>query len=251
MNTGELLDHVANHMLDDRATLLAGENDELFSDATVVRYLNDAQNKLARDAMVIEDFETAAICEIDLTENNQFFALHKSILQVKAARLSDTDVDLLRVGYDDARLLPNHHAYEPDYWDVNVSYTDTPGRPARYSTDMGTRKLRLDRPVDAATALLTLNLTVVRLPLTPLTTADPNASPEVPEEFHLDLCLYAAGSCLKNTADIDAELRSLGRQMVNDFEDKVASAKRDKQRLQQRRPRFRFRGWVNGDRFGR
>jgi hypothetical protein len=76
---------------------------------------------------------------------------------------------------------------------------------------------------------------------------DPDCTPEVPEEFHLELCQFAAGSCLKNTADIDAEMRSLGRQWVKDFEDMVEKAKRDRERLQQAAPRFRFGGWVNGD----
>lgn len=112
---------------------------------------------------------------------------------------------------------------------------------------MGTRTLRIDTAPDADAADLKIILTVVRLPLVELQASAPDCEPEVPEEFHLELARFAAGSCLKNTADIDSELRGLGRQWVKDFEDMVKDGKRDKQRLQQSPPRFRFRGWVNGD----
>ena len=217
------------------------------SDELVLRYLNEAQRLLARVGLVLEDRATPEVTIIPLSEGEQFYPLHKSILQVKAARLNDTDLDLTRVGYDDNRIVPSLHAFAPDYWDVNNAYTQPPGRPARYSVDMGTRTLRIDTPPNAATADLKLLLTVMRLPLVELKADAPDCEPEVPEEFHLELCRFAAGSCLKNTADIDSELRSLGKNWVNDFDQMALDAKRDKQRLQQSPPRFRFRGWVNGD----
>lgn len=251
MKTSELLEHVAKHQLDDRANLLEGASDELFEDSVVLRYLNAGQRLLARDAWVIEDRATAAVCEIQLEENVLVYPLHASILHVRSARLSDTELDLTRVGYEDSRHVVSLHAFTPEHWDVNNAYTAPPGRPYRFSTDMGIRELRLDVKPDATTAALKLNLAVVRLPLAPLSMDTPDAEPEVPEEYHLDLCQYAAGSCIRNTADIDAEYRSLGKQWVNDFEEMVAKAKRDRDRLQQAPPRFRFRGWVSGHADGR
>jgi hypothetical protein len=245
VKTSELIEHTAGPMLDDRANLLEGASDQLFATSTVLRYLNEAQMILCREGLVLEDKTTPTVCEITLVEGQAEYDLHPSILIVKAARLSDTDIDLGRVGYDDNRYLSDFIAYEPDYWDVNFSFTAENGRPSRYSTDMGTRTIRLSDAPDADHAGLKLKLTVIRLPLSPLAEDEPDAEPEVPEQYHLSLCKYAAGSCLSGTADVDSELRSLGRTWVNDFNEMARKAKRDKQRLNQPRPRFRFRGWVN------
>lgn len=244
MKTSELLEHITGPMLDDRAELLEGANDQLFRNSTVIRYLNEAESKLCREAWVLEDLTTAAICEITLALGVNSYALHKSILHVKAARLSDSDVDLLRVGYDDNRLLPIATVPDPDFWDINIALLENPGRPQRYSTDMGTRIIRVRAAPDAAAAALKLKLSVVRMPLVPMSEDNMDKVPEVPEEHHLDLCKYAAGSCLANTADIDADLRSLGRSWVAEFNEMCKKAKRDRERLQQSPPQFRFGGWV-------
>ena len=247
MKTSELLEHIAGPMLDDRAELLEGANDQMFKDSTVLRYLNEAENKLCREAWVLEDLTTAAICEVALTLGTNNYALHKSILHVKAARLSDSEVDLLRVGYNDNRLLPIATVPDPDFWDINIALLENPGRPQRYSTDMGTRIIRVRAAPDATAAALKLKLSVVRLPLVPMAEDAPDKAPEVPEEYHLELCKFAAGSCLANTADIDAGLRTLGRTWVAEFNEMCQLAKRDRERLQQSPPQFRFGGWVRGD----
>jgi hypothetical protein len=246
MKTSELLEHITGPMLDDRAELLAGASDQLFKDSTVIRYLNEAERKLCRDAWVLEDLSTPAVCEVPLKENDLDYLFHESILHIKAVRLSDSDVDLLRVGYDDNRLLPYVSVADPDFWDVNVIYSETPGRPQRYSVDMGTRIIRVRNKPDAAAGALKLKLSVVRLPITLMSEENPDKEPEVPEEHHLELCKFAAGSCLANTADIDADLRSLGRAWVNEFNKMCDDAKRDRQRRQQSAPQFRFGGWARG-----
>lgn len=246
MKTSELLDHITGPMLDDRPDLLNGANDQLFADSTVIRYLNDGEQKLARDAWVIEDLTTPSVTQIQLAQNQNNYVFHKSILFVKAVRLSDSDVDLIRVGYNDNHIYPNTGISDPDFWDINTPQLETSGRPQRYSTDMGVRVLRVRRKPDATNAVLQLLLSVVRLPLVPMSADQPDKEPEVPEEYHLKLANYAAGMCLKNTADIDAELRKLGTQWVAEFDDLCLKAKRDRQRRQQSMPRFRFLAWGRG-----
>jgi len=244
VKTSELIEHTTGPMLDDRANLLEGASDELFATSTVLRYLNDAQMKLCREGLVLEDKKTAVVCEITLVAGKQEYDLHPSILIVKAARLSDSDIDLARVGYDDNRWLPGFIDSTPEHWDVNQIFVAEPSRPGRFSTDMGTRTIRLDCEPNTDSVGLKVKLSVIRLPLAPLSEETDN-EPEVPEQYHLDLCRFAAGSCLAGTADIDADLRSLGRSWVSEFNDMATKAKRDKQRLHQPRPRFRFGGWVN------
>lgn len=247
MKTSELLEHITGPMLDDRADLVSGVSDELFKDTTVLRHLNEAQRIMCRRAWVLEDLTTAAICQIQMLLDTQDYALHRTILHVKSARLSDSDIDLGRVGYNDNHLYANSYHVDPDFWDQNAITTENSGRPQRYSVDMGTRVLRVRRKPDATAALLTLNMNVVRLPLTTLDPGtDPNSEPEIPEEHHLDLTLYAAGMCLTTTADVDASLRALGRDWLSQFDDKVTAAKRDRQRRQQAMPQFRFSRWGSG-----
>lgn len=246
MKTSELLDHITGPMLDDRADLLEGASDQLFKDETVIRYLNQGEQKLARDAWVIEDLTTPTVTQIQLIENVNNYEFHKSILFVKAVRLNDSDIDLIRVGYNDNRIYPDVQYMDPDFWDINTQNIETAGRPQRYSTDLGTRVIRIRRKPDPVAALLKLQLSVVRLPLVPMSVDNPDKEPEVPEEHHLELAKFAAGSCMANTADIDAGLRTLGTKWVTEFNDRCAIAKRDRQRRQQSMPQFRFQGWARG-----
>lgn len=252
MKTSELIQYVAKDLLDDRTDMLSGESDELFSDATIARYLAEAERILCRRAWVLED--NGSVCgtkasRIQLVENKTDYALDKSILFVKSVRLSDSDVDLIRVGYEDNR--PRGHfvgAAALDYWDVNSAYVENAGRPGRFSTDMGTRVIRVRQKPDATAAALKLNLVAVRMPINPISTTTPDTPPEIPEEFHMDLGLYAAGRCLRMPT-VDGDLRSLGKSYLADFDAAVLEAKRDRQRLQQSEPRHRFGGW-SGDNDG-
>jgi hypothetical protein len=243
MKTSELLQYVAKDMLDDRAEMLSGESDQLFSDATIARHLAEAERVLCRRAWVLEDAGASAATRIQLVENKVDYPLHKSILFIKSVRLSDTDVDLLRAGYDDNRARGSLSLQAPGFWDVNAAYIENAGRPSRFSTDVGMRTIRVRSKPDADAALLKLNLVVVRMPINAISHTTPDAEPECPEEFHMDLCTYAAGKCLV-LPSIDSSLRSLGKQWLEDFDDRVREAKRDRQRLQQSAPRHRFGAWA-------
>ena len=247
MKLQELLDHIGGpSMLDDRVEQLSGEADELFSDATIVRHLNEGQRRLCRDAWILEDTQTAEVCEVPLTEDQTDYDIHKSVLGIKYIRLSDSDVDLLRVGYDDNRLHAAIASFDPDFWDVNVQTSETSGRPSRWSADIGTRVIRVRQKPDATAAALKLRLAVVRMPLVDLDPAKLSASPEVPEEYHMDLAEYAAGKCLAS-ANVDAELKVQGRSWVKGFDERVRKAMRDRQRFQQAAPQWRCGGWGRGN----
>ncbi len=239
MTLTELLAHVGGVMLDDRSAMISGASDNLVSDATITRYLNEAQRILCRKAWVLEDSTTASCAEITLATDTAEYALHKSVLSVKTARLNDDTVDLTRVGYDDNRVRPIDVTRMPDYWDVNTATADSTGRPTVFSTDSGSRLIRFGRTPSSVENGLKVKLRVVRMPLTELSTGSPSASPEVPEEHHLLLCTYAAGMALQNP-NLDSESRALGRAWVKDFFDGVRSANRDRIVLQQSMPQWRF-----------
>lgn len=243
MKTSELIQHVAKDLLDDRAEMLSGESDELFSDALIARYLAEGERLLCRRAWVLEDSAASAVTRIQLVENKTDYAFDKSIMFIKSVRLSDSDVDLARAGYPSMAVSAGWTASTlADFWDVNASYVESAGRPSMFSTDMGTRIIKVRRKPDADAALLKLHLVAVRMPVNAISHVTPDAVPESPEEFHMGLAVYAAGRCL-TMPTVDASLRSLGKQYLSDFDGIVAEAKRDRQRLQQSMPRHRFGAW--------
>lgn len=234
--------------LDDRVERLSGASDELFDDDTITVHLNEGVRRLCDEGWVLEDTTTAAVCEIDLTQNVVDYDVHESVLGIKYVRLSDSDVDLLRVGYDDNRLHNIRSLNEPDYWDVNVALTETPGRPTRWSADIGTHILRLRAPPDATAAALKAKLAVVRMPTDDeeLSTGQPDASPVVPKSYHMVLCKYAAGCCATG-GDVDGALVAKGRRWLSEFEADIKKARRQRERFQQSAPTWRFGGWANGN----
>jgi hypothetical protein len=239
MNTADLIKFVATDLLDDRKELVSGESDELFSDAAIARYLAEGERILTRRAWALED-STSPVARIQLVQGKGEYKLDKSILFVKAIRLSDSDIDIARVGYNDNP--PRGQFAGTDTWDVNFAYTESLGRPTRFSTDMGQRVVRVRQKPDAAAAALKLYLTVVRMPVTPISEKLPDNSPEVPEEYHMALASYAAGRCLVRPT-VESELRTLGKSYLTDFSSAVLEAKRDRQRLQQSEPQHRFGAW--------
>lgn len=251
MELGELLDHIGKELLDDRVEMLEGQSDTIWSDEVIVRYLNEAQRILARRAWVIEDTnpnsidsDGSKVCQIQLVEGQTDYPFHKSILHIKSVRLSDSDLDLAPVGYNDNRILAGNPASNPAYFDINQMTVEDPGRPSRWSSDMGIRIIRLRAKPDATTAPLKVNFVVVRMPITRLAVNDRNASPEVPEEYHLDLALFAAGSALQHP-DVDGRLRTIGKEWKNEFMAKVQFAEQDRLRRQQSEPQFRRGRWAN------
>lgn len=249
MKLSEILEHIGGPLLDDRAELLEGVSDTIWSDKVLVRYLNEAQRKLCRDAWVLEDKDTASvdtngvkICQIQLREDETDYPLSETILKVKSVRLSDSDIDLLAVNYDDNRLH-NSLNYDSSFWDVNIVEDEQSARPNRWSADIGSRVMRVRNPPDEDAAELKLNMVVVRMPACPLSLSNMNAEPEVAEEHHLNMAFWAAGRALSHPT-VDAGLRTVGKEFMADFEKALQDAKRDRQRLQQAPPRFRFGGWA-------
>lgn len=232
-------------MLDDRAVRVSGASDELFDDATIVVHLNEGQRQLCMEAWVLEDTTTPEVCEIAIEEDQTDYPLHDSILGVKYVRLSDSDVDLLRVNYDDNRLHASQALSEPDFWDVNFSLSEDPGRPSRWSADIGSRTIRLRQKPDADAALLTAKLAVVRTPLVDFSVDTPEASPEVHKNYHVLLCKYAAGCCASG-GDVDSGLASKGSRWLKEWQAGLEQASRMRRRLQTAKPRVRFGGWANG-----
>ena len=242
MKLSELLDHVAVHVLDDRTAMLNGSPDELWSQEALVRYFREAENLYCRKARVLKDSESTACCEITLVANQKDYDLHTSVLGVLSVTPADNDLDLIRFSYDAMR--PRFDV-TPDHFDVNITYTDTPGRPLWYATDIATRVMRL-RPTpdaDAVSTIDTLNLRVVRMPLVPLSLATPDAEPEIPGEYHLSLCDYVAFRALSNPT-VDDDGKKEARTFKKLFDEALRSARGETITSEAAPVQWRFGGWA-------
>lgn len=237
MNLGELLTHTANEYLDDRTDLDDGDDDSLWSDKTIVRYLNEAQRILCRRSWVLIDIGHPVAGVIVLQTGKEDYPLHKSVLRVYKATPTDTDLALART--TDSRLSYASPA-NPEFFDVNTPTTATPGRPLAITSDIASRTVRVFPVPSSVEAGIRIELKVARMPVCFLDVTKKAESPEVPEEWHLDLCKYAAGQCLTRHADVDAELRSVGRSLLDDWERALKEARQERTRQEYAEPRPRF-----------
>lgn len=230
MDLETILDHLSTHVLDDSAQLVNGPPDSLWPDELLVRYLNDGQNIFCRKAWPIVDDSSPQCCQITLESGNNLYPIHKSVMRVLSVTPADTQIPLIQIDFGLIAPKPFIASF-PDYYQLPpLPFIDQPGRPGWYTLDDATRVLRL-RPTpddDAMANIVTLNLRVARLPLVPLDVALPQNEPEIPEEYHLDLCDYAAGRALSqaNVDSVDAQAQ--GRALVADFMAKIKAAKNDR-----------------------
>lgn len=242
MRLSELLEHLAKDFLDDRTVMVEGAPDKIWGDRVLIRYLNQAEKIFCRQAWVLQDETVAAATVIQLVQDQATYKLHKSILRVLSARLSDTDVPMQRVTWE--TITPGL-GFRPHngYFDVTTQYVENSGRPHWYSTDRPYRTLRVRSKPDAEAAKLSVMLRVIRMPICDLKVGELTASPEIPEEYHLDLCDYAAGKALSHP-NADAESRSRGNELLTEFKAKIKDARRDVRTAEYGPGRTCFGGWA-------
>ena len=237
MKLSDMLAFTAKEYLDDRTDLLVGEADELWSDETLVRYFNEAERRLCRRAWVLQDIGHPAAGIVVLATGKSLYPLHKSVLRVRVATPEDVEVPLSH--WTDEQLL-RPRPIDMDYWDINRAEVFTPGVPLAISTDAGTRTMRVVPAPALKQNGLRVLLKVVRMPVCPLTLEKPDASPEVPEEWHQSiLCMYAAGMCLTHS-NVDASAKTEGRNLLAQVEATIREARQEMLRAEGAEARFQF-----------
>ncbi len=209
MKLSELLSELRENILHDRSDRTDGDEDLLWSDATLVRYINEACRRFARRGLVLID-NTSEATTVTLAEGVTEYALHPAVIAVRSGRLTGEARDLTRVGHDtlDVFRTPSSSFIDPGAYAVLP-----PGKPLAYTTDEGltvddedslsTMVLRVYPAPTAEYAGQTLRLRVVRVPLEPLTLENLEAVPEIPSDHHLDMLDWAAYLALR-IADVDA-----------------------------------------------
>lgn len=247
MNLAELLEYCAKDFLDDRQVLVDGDNDDLWSDAYLVRVLNEAQRILCRRSWVIIETGVAPAGQVVLATGKVVYPLHKSVLRVFDAVPSTQTALLGRTG--DAYLRDTsvgaHYPYDAfSAWEVGeyaarAGTTTDSGAPTAIASDAGTRAIRIYPPPAAAQNGVVVSLKIARLPITYLTTDDMEASPEVPEDYHMAIAEFAAGKAL-TLPNVDADQKVEGRRLLEAFAVVVKEARQERQRAEMHANRWAF-----------
>lgn len=211
MTGQELLDYVRADILRDSALPY------LWSDALILRYLAEAENKFARETYALLD-DTQTITTAIGTSS---YSLPTGTIFVESAAISTSAYDL---GNYTRRFLPSNLA------------TAT-GTPTVFVNDQSSRTIRFYPVPDA---VITIKLRVARLPSVAIGLY---AAPEIPEEYHLDLGEYVAWRCLQSN-DADGEALGAADRHRKDWLQRVADAKREYYRARMGNTPNATRNWT-------
>lgn len=220
-----MLDELRGNMLRDVSDQVGGQigDGDLWSDRTLVRYIEDGVVRFAVQTCCLRDDTTSEITQLTLQSGVEQYALDPRVIAVLNARFPGAYL-LSRTTY--GGLFSNRGDLTVGA-PIRDNYT---GCPRRFYTDRQTGHLGVFPTPGAQENGKVLHLRVARKPLTPLTTNDLNAVPEIPEEYHLDVLDWAAYRALRNH-DADAENMAKANSHKKRFEDTVAELSRQAKRL--------------------
>jgi hypothetical protein len=231
MNLQQCLDMLKNNILYDRSDRVAGTPDYLWSDETLITYINEAQRRFARLGLLIRDGSTPDVTQVTLTAGVNFYALDPSVLAVMSVRYPGDNADLARGGHN---AFDTYRKPDPYWFDPSMMEQRGPGKPLAYSTDeylspddydsASVVTLRIYPVPDSLQTGKVLQMRVVRLPLDDLTSANMQAVPEIPRDHHLEMLDWAAYLALR-IVDVDAGMPALADKFRASFDDAVTKAR--------------------------
>lgn len=141
----------------------------LWGDSELIEFTTDGENEACRRSRLLIDSNNAQICRVNVIASNPLLTLDARVLFIRRARLELESRPLSRASYRDL--------------DANISgWESVTGTPTHYLTDYETGKIRL-YPTPVVND--TLDLTVVRLPLAPITGF--TQTPEINARYHRSL----------------------------------------------------------------
>ena len=219
MRLGELLEELRDNILRDRSHQVAGAEDYLWSDKTLVRYIDQAHKRFARLTQCIRDNLTPQVTQFTTVAYQHLYPLDPSVIGVLSVHMHGDKADLARAGHSD---LDTYHTPDTYFFDPGQLSNLPPGKPLAFTTDEGIAQdnegtysatlLRLYPIVSPTYAGIEGRLRVTRLPLYTLDHRQLDMVPEVPEDWHLNMLDWAAYLALRqpdlDIAGGDALMRS-------------------------------------------
>lgn len=230
MKLQDLLAELRLNILNDRSDRTSGSSDYLWTDETLVRYINEAQRRFAVRSLIIRDTTTPEATRLTLLTGVSEYILHPSVMAVISAKFPDDRRDLVRTGHS----MLNGARYNTESWDQATVQNANPGRPSAYATDEeiapddeGTAAVVTMRvfPTPSATENnAVINLRVVRKPLDDLVLSNLSAVPEIPSDHHLEMLDWAAYLALR-IVDHDSGDAKRASEFAQSFETHVQAAR--------------------------
>jgi hypothetical protein len=231
MKLGDLLSELRLNILNDRSDLVDGDSDYLWTDETLVRYINEAQRRFATRSLIIRDATTPEVVDVVLQTGVSEYQLNAAVLAVISAKLEGEQTDLARTGHS----ILNRSTQPADVnWDMALSSNVQPGKPAAIATDeqvveddAGTLSAVTLRVFPAPSSTYNgqkIKLRVCRKPINELVLTNLEAVPEVPEDHHLDMLDWAAYLALR-IVDQDSGNRTRSNDFAVSFEGHVQQAR--------------------------
>lgn len=235
MKVRELLRILREDMLHDHSARVpdASDDDRLWSDATLVRYIDEAQRRFARRSLILRDATTPEATRLKLVAGQAHYKLHQSVLAVVSAKFANDVGDLTRAGHSmfSTAIAPDMRVFDPAYFS---SLPDA--KPIVYTTDeeiardddgfMVAPTMRLYPTPSAAFDNAEVRLRVVRLPLDRLSPTLLDMEPEVPEDYQIDMLDWAAYLALR-IVDLDQEAPARAEKFAASFEAHVKAARQE------------------------
>lgn len=247
MNLGELLLELRENVLHDRSDQINGTTDQLWSDTTLIRYIDQAQNQFVRRTGYVRDGNTEAVTQVTLLTGQTIYKLNPTVIGILSARLEGATTDLARTGHNSLDTYTKPDTY---FFDVNALAQMPPGKPLAYTTDeyldndthgsIGVMVFRIYPEPSSEYNFQIINLRVLRKVLQSLTLRELTAIPEIPEEYHFDLLDYAAYLALR-IVDHDAGDKVRAAEFLTTWNEKIEKAK-----IQLRRKLFAPMVWGFG-----
>lgn len=235
MTLQELLDELRKNILRDVSDQLSpGDRAVMWDDDTLVRYINEAQNRFCIKTSILRDESTAAICNITLVAGQDTYPLDPRVIAVIAASLPGPNPpQRLRIRKGTYGALFNRSGdttFGSLYCDLQ-RWQETPSQhPFLFYTDRETQRMGVYPPPGTTLDGMVLNLRVSRRPVQPLLVNNKNAVPEIPEDHHMDILEWAAWKCLRNH-DVDTENIPKASTHKKRFDDAVDEVSREIKRL--------------------
>lgn len=235
MIVSDLLTMLRQDVLGDRSDRVVGTPDYLWSDQTLLAFMDDAHKRFARGSLCIRD-SSSYVTQVQLQTGVTNYALDPSIIAVISAKFPSDPADLARGGHAAFGTFRTPDTY---FWDPSQLATLPPGKPVAFSTDeelqeddYGSRSVITMRVYPAPSSdynATVLNMRVVRMPTETISSANLTYVPEIPEVYHLDMLDWAAYRALR-IVDRDTENPGRAQEFRAAFEANVQTARKEAMR---------------------
>ena len=206
MNSSDLLLRFRSEMSDKVAPYL-------WDDTEVFGYMDEAQTEFCRKTNGLADSRTVAVTQLSVTPGNEWYTLSSLVLQVREATRGDTGRPL--------RVLTTEQFRAQNQYFMPAQSGPLLG----FVTGLETHAVR-SFPIPNET--VTVNLSVYRLPLLPITDAGDEAF-EIDSQHHVNLLLWMKHRAY-DKQDSETADRRKSDEYRQRFEEYCASVKLEQER---------------------